>query len=131
VLGDIVLVDDTSGSVWEVQDVFASEMQGILEAYNCSVTIVYCDAAVQRVQEWSSGDGDLKLYPVGGGGTSHVPVWEWLKTFDKEPACVVCLTDCLTAYGSDPGVPVLWCCYDNKHAAPPFGRLVHIEKENR
>lgn len=125
-IGDIVIAVDTSGSIGsDMLNAFAAECEGILSAYDCSVSIVYCDCEVQHVQQWRSTDGPLVLEPRGGGGTSHVPVWQWLSEQADTPECVICLTDGMTDFGSDPGVPVLWCL--TQDCSPPFGRKVVMQ----
>ena len=38
-----------------------------MSAFECSATLLYHDAAVQRVASWRPTDGPLVLDPVGGG----------------------------------------------------------------
>lgn len=125
-LGEVVVAIDTSGSIdAQMLAGFSGELNGILECAPCRVHIVYCDCDVQRVDEWQPSDGPLTIIDApGGGGTSHVPVWEWLRESGIDPACVVCLTDGMTDFGDDPGVPVLWALTES--ASPPFGRAVEI-----
>lgn len=126
-LGEVVVAIDTSGSIGEAElKTFGGELNGILECRPCKVHVVYCDARVRRVDEWEPSDGPLVLEPVGGGGTSHRPVWDWLAEHDIDPAAVVCLTDGYTSFGDDPGVPVLCALTPESTAEPPFGRVVHI-----
>lgn len=126
-LGEIMLAVDTSGSIdEELLRRFAAEMQGILDAYSCSLTIVYCDCSIQHVQTWQSTDGPLVIEAKGGGGTSHEPVWEWAAAEGYEPVACVCLTDMYTDFGSDPGFPVLWAATGDG-PEPPFGRVVSID----
>jgi predicted metal-dependent peptidase len=127
-LGDVVLAVDTSGSIGqELLDRFAAEAQGILDAYDVTLHVVYHDAAVQQVQTWRSTDGPLVLEPKGGGGTSHVPVFDWIAREGLEPACVVCLTDLYTEFPSAaPVIPVLWIVVGHNTLFPPFGRRVSI-----
>lgn len=126
-LGEVVIAVDTSGSISaDTLAAFAGELNGILECQPCRVSVVYCDAAVQRVQEWEPIDGPLTLDAVGGGGTSHRPVWEWLRTSGADPAAVVCLTDGETDFGDEPGVPVLWALTPGSSARPPFGSVLRI-----
>ena len=70
----------------------------VLAAYDCAVTVLYHDTEVQKVQTWQSADGPLVLDPVGGGGTSHACVFDWLDRSGLDPACVVCLTDLDTEF---------------------------------
>lgn len=127
-LGDVVLAVDTSGSVGPKElGVFAAEANAVLEAFDCTVTVIYHDTDVQAVREWRSSDGPLSLEPVGGGGTSHRCVFEWLAASGLDPACVVCLTDLDTRFPSDPPlVPVLWAVVGSCRTVPPFGTRVAV-----
>ena len=55
-----------------------AEANAVLAAYDCAVTVLYHDTEVQKVQTWQSADGPLVLDPVGGGGTSHACVFDWI-----------------------------------------------------
>ena len=118
---------DTSGPIDQATlDVFAAEANGILECNPCRVEVVYCDARVQHVDEWTPGEGPLTLATHGGGGTDHSPVWEHVSQMDEEPAAIVCLTDGLTDVGTPPDVPVLWAIVGNPSFDAPFGRILHV-----
>ena len=125
-LGDVVLAVDTSGSIDEkLLGVFSAEVNAVLGAYDCAVTVLYHDNAIQKVQSWHSSDGPLVLEPAGGGGTSHVCVFDWLNQSNLNPACVICLTDLETEFpDSPPAVPVLWAAVGD--ASAPFGQVVPI-----
>ncbi len=127
-LGDVVLAVDTSGSVGTQElGLFATEVNAVLEAYDCTVTVLFHDTAVQKIQTWQSCDGPLSLDPVGGGGTSHLCVFDWLASSGVEPACLICLTDLETSFPSDPPlVPVLWAVVGDTRTEPPFGSHVAI-----
>jgi predicted metal-dependent peptidase len=127
-LGDVVLAVDTSGSIDErLLGLFAAEANAVLSAYDCAVTVLYHDTDVQRVQAWNAADGPLVLEPVGGGGTSHACVFDWLDRSGLDPACVVCLTDLETEFPAvRPAVPVLWAVPGGPPRDPPFGRVVSL-----
>jgi hypothetical protein len=128
-LGTVAVAVDCSGSIDEtLLAEFGSELQDILSCFpKTKLHTFYHDVDVHKEEVWSSEDGELKLSPVGGGGTSHVPVFERMAAMDEQPACIVCLTDCYTTYPtSDPGAPVLWACFGNDGANPPFGRVIHV-----
>jgi predicted metal-dependent peptidase len=126
-LGDVVAAIDTSGSIGETElSRFGSELQGVLEAYDCSLTILYHDSEIQHVQQWKSTDGPLVLEAKGGGGTSHKPVFEWIAEHGESPACLVCLTDMYSEFPpAGPEFPVLWASTSEGKEAP-FGQLVEI-----
>jgi predicted metal-dependent peptidase len=127
-LGDVVLAIDTSGSIGPRElNRFAAEAQGILEAFDCSLTILYHDSEIQQVQHWRSGDGPLTLQPIGGGGTSHVCVFDWLEKQQLNATCLVCLTDLYTQFPSTPpATAVLWAVVGNNTSQPPFGLRVNV-----
>jgi len=124
-LGRIVVAIDTSGSIGpNVLATFASEIDAIVSAYPCTVEIVWCDCAIQHVQHWTPADGQLKLEPRGGGGTSHKPVFDHVEQGDPA-TCVICLTDGMTEWPDrTPDMPVLWVMTTNIVA--PFGQTVRI-----
>lgn len=127
-LGEVVLAVDTSGSVGPRElGLFATEANAVLEAFDCTLTVVYHDTAVQRVSTWTSRDGPLTLDPTGGGGTSHVCVFDWLQTAAVNPACVICLTDLETVFPeTPPPVEVLWAVVGGSRTVPPFGQFVAV-----
>jgi predicted metal-dependent peptidase len=126
-LGEVLVLVDTSGSIGPRQlSAFANELDGILGSFECQVTVVYHDTDPHKVTEHSSTDGPFTLEPVGGGGTSHEWLNEWLDKHGSSPACCVALTDLDTAFGPDPGIPVLWAVTGGSKNAP-FGRVVNID----
>lgn len=128
-LGEVVVAVDTSGSIGQpMLDLFAGELEGILAAYNCKITIVYHDHAIQHIQYWSAQDGPLVLEPKGGGGTSHIPVFDWVRENAGDSPCLVCLTDLYTVFPqAAPQIPTLWAVVGNKAGRPPFGQKVEVE----
>jgi predicted metal-dependent peptidase len=64
---------------------------------------------------------------VGGGGTSHVCVFDWLGESQVSPACVICLTDLDTEFPVfDSSIPVLWAVSGKSDAVAPFGQVVSL-----
>jgi predicted metal-dependent peptidase len=127
-LGEVVLAVDTSGSIGQEElDAFAAEAQAILESYDCSLTVLYHDCQVQHVQRWASSDGPLRLEPVGGGGTSHACVFDWLEQQGQTPTCLIALTDLYTEMPQQPpALPVLWAVVGDNPSVPPFGLRVDV-----
>jgi predicted metal-dependent peptidase len=125
-IGELVIAIDTSGSISnDILSKFTSEIRGILECNPCKVTVLTCDAAIHEVTEWNPGEGDLVVDTKGGGGTSHVPIWEWLDQQQCLPVAVICLTDGYTDWGKDPEIPVMWALITD--IIPPFGRRITIK----
>lgn len=129
-LGDVVLAVDTSGSIGGREELnrFAAEAQGLLESYDCALDIVYHDSKVQKVDHWESTDGDLRLDPVGGGGTDHCPLFDHIRQSGAEPTVLVCLTDMLSRFPDEaPPYPVIWARIGGRGRVPKWGQLVEVE----
>lgn len=126
-LGEVALAIDTSGSIdAETLARFAAELQGILESYDCSLTIYYHHSSVYRVDTWRSVDGPLVIGETQSGGTSHLPVFQAIAERDP-PVVLVALTDLYSDFPADaPEYPVLWACVGNDQRGP-FGQTVRID----
>ena len=107
---------------------FMAEMAGILD--DCEpekLYICWCDAAIGRVDE-AEDTGDLMILRAkgapGGGGTSFIPVFDWIKEMNIQPAALVYLTDGMGSFpNTEPSYPVIWGnIYPN--AKYPFGDVV-------
>lgn len=129
-LGHIVIAVDTSGSIYANQDAlesFQTEINSIIERTKPAKTsIIYCDAAVQHVDEYTDGE-PITITPRGGGGTDFRPVGDYIRQHNIEPRVVIYLTD---LYGDFPEhewqFPTIWCTYGNPNGRAPFGETVAI-----
>ena len=134
--GVIVIGVDTSGSIYaspKTLEMFFAEMGGILEELNPDVIhVVWCDAKVHRVNEVYDAQ-DLEMLRAegapGGGGTSFVPVFDWVEDEHVEPDCVIYLTDLMGTFPDhQPNYPVIWgtiCDFP-----VPWGEKVLIPKQS-
>lgn len=131
--GTVVVGADTSGSIGDKElNMFFAEVAGILEDVRPKrLVIVWCDAKVQRVDDVEE-PSDLNVLrhkgAPGGGGTSFIPVFDYIRENDLEPDALVYLTDGLGSFpGAPPSFPVIWGnIYPN--AQYPFGEVVDIPK---
>lgn len=125
-VGEIVIVVDTSGSIGQQElEQFAGEINAIAsEAQPQAMHVIYCDAEVQSVQEFSASE-PITLLPKGGGGTDFVPPFQWVEENGLEPKCLIYLTDlCCDSFPERPEYPVLWVTDSRKLA--PFGETLHV-----
>jgi predicted metal-dependent peptidase len=91
-----VIWSDTSGSVNnDERAVFAAELNQILAEFDAMVTIIYCDAEIQKIDTFHTDqlpreiDGNFPGY----GGTDMQPVLDYIETEGLNPSCFICLTD--------------------------------------
>jgi len=128
-LGELVVVLDTSGSIGEtdLQEV-ASELNDILETFQCKLTVIHCDSEVEQVDEFDSMDTPLRIEAKGGGGTDFRPPFETIEKRGLNPVCVIYFTDgCCNSYPEEPQYPVLWAKWGEYEFTPPFGEVIEAQ----
>jgi predicted metal-dependent peptidase len=127
-LGKVAVLVDTSGSTQPYLAAFGAALDDILSEFDCEAVVAYHDVPVQKVSEWEPGDEPFELENIGGGGTSHVPVFDWLAKLTDEPTCVVAFTDGFTTLPDRfPEIPLLWAIAGNDSFLAPSGSMVRIE----
>jgi predicted metal-dependent peptidase len=92
------------------------------------VTLFACDSDLAAGAPWTFEPWDELRLPhqfAGGGGTSFVPVFDWIARQDRHPDALVYFTDAEGKFpGEAPAYPVLWLV---KGKAPvPFGHRVQL-----
>lgn len=133
-MGPMVVVRDTSGSCMGDQEKFLTELASIMaEVKPDKLYLLDCDAGIREdsVKEFNYNEGDRLIQEAktfyGGGGTSFVPPFNWVKEKNLRPEVLVYLTD---MYGdfptSAPGYPVMWVSTSDIKQAP-FGTCLPIE----
>ena len=125
-LGRIVVAIDTSGSVSKDDlSQFQAELRSVAETWSPEIRVVYHDTDVTHVDEWLPDDPPLELHPTRRGGTSHIPVLEWIDDHEPDAIATICLTDLETIFPEEaPVTPVLWVTTGATEA--PFGEIVEI-----
>lgn len=96
--------------VWGAPGIGKSSLLGSFGNYE--VTVIQCDAKVGKVERFTSDRPLPKGYQwetVGVGGTSFVPVFDYVKAHGMRPNVLLYVTD---GYGDAPEkappYPVLW-----------------------
>lgn len=103
----VLVAIDTSGSV--SNDDLVEFFQEIYHIYKTgiSITIIECDADIQRIYEYNGKREDIKV--EGRGGTSFEPVMEYLFQTNKKYNNLIYLTDgAAPAPEKYPLIPMLW-----------------------
>jgi predicted metal-dependent peptidase len=126
--GDVVIVRDTSGSLFELQKEVASETWSILQEMRPRRTIVIdCDAAVHRVIEIGPGE-PLPANTLGGGGTDFRPAFNEVTERGYTPDVLVFITDLEGRFPEEPApYPVVWALIQAGKAVPPWGQSVKVD----
>jgi predicted metal-dependent peptidase len=126
-VGEVAIAVDCSGSIGARQlRLFEAEARSILEGQRPErVYVLYFDAVVQKVETYEA-DQPISLHPMGGGGTSFEPCFEWLDERGIRPQTMVFLTDLYGSFPpSAPSYPVLWAS-TGRHQAP-FGEVIPMQ----
>jgi predicted metal-dependent peptidase len=133
----LVLAVDTSGSI-SAKDLgqFVAELDRLRALTECRLTVLHCDAAVQRVEEVPAGNAALfpgrgRVRFAGGGGTDFRPVFDWvadqLRRGQARPDALIFCTDlCGTFPPKAPPYPVVWVV-TGPAAQVPFGLVIPLK----
>jgi predicted metal-dependent peptidase len=127
-LGGIAFAIDTSISVNdELLKEFLTELKDIASLFTNDVLVIHCDTEVRLVEEVAEEDIE-SIEPVGRGGTSFLPVFNFIEENDIHPKALVYFTDgkCRDEL-TEPDYPVIWCIYENKNFTPKFGEVIHVD----
>ena len=134
--GWVVCWGDTSGSIGEDEMCrYMAELSSIID--DCKptrITVLWCDAAIHKVDEIEEA-GDLETIKHagtggGGGGTDCEPVFDWINESLEKPEVFIGFTDgCVSFPAVVPDIPVIiWAMTTDKDA--PFGENVRINPKN-
>ena len=106
--------------------VVAAELAS-LHALVPELTVLVADAKVQQVVRARELPAFLKgLRFRGGGGTSHLPVFEWIRERRLQPELFIGMTDLFTELPTRrPAFPVLWLV-PQRHGGAPWGTVVEV-----
>lgn len=135
-INHLVMVRDTSGSLigLDEQTAIASEICGAFyDGIIDRLTVIDCDAAVQKVMTYEAGD-EVEINAKGGGGTSFAPAMRYIAANCTDAQAVIYFTDMYcNDFGPEPPCPTLWAIVGKKSefpklaALPPFGESIFVE----
>ncbi len=126
---DVVVGVDTSGSITQREmDQFIAEVDAIKGQIKARITLLTCDAQLGPGAPWVFEAWEQLRPPKniqGGGGTSFVPVFDWVETQQWSPDILVYFTDAQGVFPQrEPAYPVLWLVKGK--AKIPWGQRVQL-----
>jgi len=132
----VVFAIDTSGSMGnEDLAVIAGEVRNFRETFPSRLTVLQCDASIQREETYSAEDPTPtpeKVAIKGRGGTDFRPVFKWVSTqTDTSYPILIYATDGYGSFPQDmPAYPCIWVLTPT--ALPdkkiPFGTIVRLPR---
>jgi len=130
----IVAAVDTSGSMSD-EDLarILAELDKLRSVTECRLTLIQCDASIQKVDDfdaWTPTRFDRFRF-VGRGGTSFLPVFDWIRGEALRthflPDALIYLTDGFGAFPErPPEYPVVWIMTEQCSREAPFGEVIRI-----
>ena len=135
---DVVVAIDTSGSISQDElSQFLTEVVSIIRTFrNVDLTIIDCDCEIQSAKTYKNAriDDALEFNLSGGGGTSHIPVFNWIKDNLPSARLLVAFTDGYTSFPDrkDVNLDTLWVVAGSWRANVedfPFGQVIELPKQ--
>lgn len=132
-IGSICVGIDTSGSIGSTEITKAlSELVSICDNTSPEkVDLLYWDTDIAshelyHVDNYAGLVSSTK--PKGGGGSSSLCVFDYIKDNKLDPLCLIMITDLYIEFPQvAPPYPVIWVAVDNNHTQPPFGTVIRVK----
>ena len=129
---NVVVAVDTSGSITKnTLNEFIGEVIKLSRSFEfVNVTILTCDAKVQDVFRLRNRKMIRKIKNIrihGGGGTSFVPVFNWIHENQKNAKVLIYLTDGYGIYPKDETIPTIWVT-TGRNPPPPFKKVIKVKR---
>ena len=123
---------DTSGSMCDADYIkILSELNALCQEIKpLKIYVFYTDCEVAKVEVFEVGDDITQLETEGGGGTSFVPVFDYIEKTGLEIDQLIYMSDmevydgCFPEFA--PTYPVLWLSTRDEYPVP-FGDLVRVK----
>lgn len=130
---NIVVAVDTSGSIGQSElSEFLSEIVNIAKSFsNISMKLIVCDCEIKDVYEVRNGSIEtiLNLKIRGGGGTSHIPVYDYVKENLPNTKFIINFTDGYTSFPESESIRTIWVLTKNgcNEEHIPFGEVIKLD----
>jgi predicted metal-dependent peptidase len=130
----IIVAIDTSGSMEDnMLRKILGEIDNLRSYTQCKLTLIQCDAAIHKIDEFDEYElTNFEKYKViGRGGTSFVPVFDYLDKKQREEVyqfdTVIYITDGFGDFPKEsPNYPVLWLITKTGIDKVPFGEMLKL-----
>lgn len=124
-----VLALDTSGSTSDYLEFFAAELTVLFNSFGqYELSVICCDAKIQSVKTYTQDspfDG-RNIRFQGGGGTSFIPVFQYVEENLPQTQILLYFTDGYGDVPEVPGFPVLWVITPGGRNSIPWGYEIKL-----
>jgi predicted metal-dependent peptidase len=126
---EVLVAVDTSGSIKDQEmDEFIAEIDALKGQVRARVTLLPCDAKLCDGAPWVFESWEEFSRPdeiQGGGGTSFLPVFDWVEHTGRFPDLLVYFTDAQGAFPPrEPHYPVIWLVKGRSKV--PWGQRIQL-----
>ena len=123
----LVAVDvSDSTNIVEMREGFARELLHIAKGREASLTVLYANSRIQRIEVLGGMAPQVERYD-GGGFTDLRPVFEYAKKMHPLPAAVIYLTDGVGPAPEQMEFPTLWVLTGAGEKPVPWGIELRLE----
>ena len=124
-----VLAIDTSASTLDDLDLFAAELTALFNSFGqYELSVICCDARIQSVKTYTQETpfGGRNIHFQGGGGTSFIPVFQYVEENFPETQILIYFTDGYGDIPEPPDFPVLWVITPDGRNSIPWGYEIKL-----
>ena len=126
---ELVVALDTSGSIGENEfEQFLGEINAIKGQMRARIILLACDTALSDDGPWIFEPWEELKLPrnfQGGGGTSFIPIFDWVEQQGTQPETLVYFTDAEGAFPeAPPCYPVIWLIKGKQQV--PWGERIQL-----
>jgi len=134
---DVIVSIDTSGSISKEElTEFISELISLGKSFEAiNIVVLICDTKIYEVYEFKNSNiNKIKNIVIrGGGGTSHKPVYNWIKNNKPNAKLLLNFTDGFTEFPSQSNslerkLETIWLLSENSISKDkiPFGKVIKM-----
>ena len=109
-----------STDIVELREAFARELLQIARGREASITVLFANSGIQRIEAFGSAILPARRYD-GGGFTDLRPVFEYARGMHPAPAAVIYLTDGVGPAPARMELPTLWVLTADGEKPVPWG----------
>jgi predicted metal-dependent peptidase len=110
----------------ELREAFAREIVRIARGRESSLTVLYANSRVQRIESFRSSSVVAESHH-GGGFTDLRPLFEYARTMHPLPAAVIYLTDGIGPAPAEMEFPTLWVLTQEGERPAPWGVELRLD----
>ena len=119
-------VSDSTDSP-ELREAFAQELVRIAAGRDTSLTVLYANSRIQRIEQLRGKGVAIASYH-GGGFTDLRPVFDYARTMHPKPAAVIYLTDGIGPAPESMELPTLWVLTREGERPVPWGVELRLDQ---